>query len=78
MLLTMVLTFNMFCIDVVGTTHCILIHSDIKEFCMLFAELKQLEMDPVPENLMVVDLSWYDLLMNTSLSYTACLFCADK
>lgn len=34
----------------------------------VFVELKQLEVQPVPENLTVLDLSWYEDSMNTSLS----------
>lgn len=36
---------------------------------IVFLELKLLEVQPVPENLTVVDLSWYEDFMNTSLSY---------
>lgn len=39
---------------------------------VVFAELKLLEVQPVPENLTVVDLSWYEDFMNTSLSYLLC------
>lgn len=38
----------------------------------LFAELKLLEVQPVPENLTMVDLSRYEVFMNTSLSYLLC------
>lgn len=35
----------------------------------VFAELKQLEVHPAPENLIVVDLSWYELLLHALLFY---------
>lgn len=36
-------------------------HYDIHvlKSCVVFVELKQLEVQPVPENLTVLDLSWY-------------------
>lgn len=42
-------------------------------FNALFAELKQLEVHPVPENLVVADLSWYELDVKRLCACAACM-----
>lgn len=74
MLHTTVLTLIMCCIDVkqimFDTVYpCTLRLHRVMNVLFVFVELKQLEVQPVPENLTVLDLSWYE---DTLLSYLQC------